>query len=231
MPSKWKVGEVKIAFKKGDTTQRRNYRPLTMLCLPSKILEGQICKQTDDHIETNNLSTNCQWGTTKGILRKTLLPKMIEDWKIAINHGKVVGVIFLDFHKAFTAVSHPVLMEKIEKTGIRGTLCNWILDYLTNRYQYTDVNGLKSRIRIVEFGVPQGALFGSRLFRIYVNDLLESVDEGVIYLFAVDATVYYIGSNIENILDGLNRIVEDLNQWSVKNKLCINSEKTEAMII
>ena len=90
MPSKWKIGEVKIAFRKGDATQRTNYRPLTMLCLPSKILEGQICKQIDDHIETNNLSTNCQWGCKKGISTETLLLKMIEDWKIAIDHGKVM---------------------------------------------------------------------------------------------------------------------------------------------
>ena len=186
-------------------------------------------QQFDDHFETNNLSTNCQWGYKKGISTETLLLKMIEDWKIAIDHGKVVGVIFLDFRKAFDAVSHPVLMGKMEKTGIRGALYNWILDYLTNRYQYTDGNGLKSRIRIVEYGVPQGSLLGPRLFKIYVNDLPESVEEGVIYLFADDTTVYYIGNNIEDVLDGLNRI--DLNQWSVKNKLCINREKTEAMII
>ena len=72
-----------------------------------------------------------------------------------VKSCKVVGVIFLDFRKAFDAVSHPVLMEKLEKTGIRGALYNWILDYLSNRYQYTDVNGLKSRIRIVEYGVSQ----------------------------------------------------------------------------
>ena len=212
MPSKWKAGEVKIAFKKEDTTQRTNYTPLTMLCLPSKILEGQICKQINDHIETNNLPINCQWGYKKGISKEKLLLKIMEDWKIAIDHGKAVGVIFLDVRKSFDSVSHPVLMEKIEKTGIRGALYNWILDYLTNRYQYTDVNGLKSRIIIVEYGVPQGSLLGPRLFKIYVNDLPESVDEGVIYLFADDTTVYHIGNNTEDVLDGLNRIAEDLNQ-------------------
>ena len=117
MPSKWKVGEVNIAFNEGDTTQRKNYRPLIILCLSSKIHEGQICKQIDDHNETSNLSTNCQWGYKKGTSTETLLPKMIEDWKTAIDHGKVVGVIFLGFCKAFDAVSHPVLMEKIEKQG------------------------------------------------------------------------------------------------------------------
>ena len=122
---------------RGETTQG-TMLCLTMLCLPSKILEGQICNQIDDHVEANNLSTNCQWGYKKGISTETLLLKMREDWKVAIDHGKVVGVIFVDFRKAFDAVSHPVLMEKIEKTGIRGGLYNWILDYLTNRYQYTD---------------------------------------------------------------------------------------------
>ena len=130
MPSKWKVGEVKIAFKKGDTTQRTNYRPLTILCLPSKIPEAQICKHIDEHIETNNLSTNCQWGYKKGVSMETLLLKMIEDWKIATDHGKVVGVIFSDFCKAFDSVSHPIFMEKIEKTGIRRALYNWIFGLL-----------------------------------------------------------------------------------------------------
>ena len=143
-------------------------------------------------------------GVKKGISMETLLLKMIEDWKIAIDHSKVVGVIFLDFCKAFDAVSHAVLMEKTEKTGIRGALYNWMLNHLTNRYQYTDVNGLKSRIRIVEYGVPQGSLLGPRLFKIHVNDLPESVDEWVIYLSADDTTVWYIGNNFEDILDGLN---------------------------
>ena len=96
----------------------------------------------------------CQLTVNGGTRKETLLLKMIEDWKIAIVHDEVAGVIFLDFRKAFDAVSHPVLMEKIEQTVIRGALYNWILDYLTNRYQYTDVNGLKSRIRIVEYGFP-----------------------------------------------------------------------------
>ena len=62
-------------------------------------------------------------------------------WKIAIDHCKGEAVIFLDFCKAFDSVSHPISMEKTEKTektGMRGALYNWILGYLTNRHQYTD---------------------------------------------------------------------------------------------
>ena len=80
-------------------------------------------------------------------------------------------------------------------------------------------------------GHPQVSLLGSRRFKIYVNDLPEIVDEGVTYLFADDTAVYSIENNNRDVLDGLNQIAGDLNQWSVKNKLCINSEKSEGMII
>ena len=87
-----------------------------MLSLLSKILEGQICKQVDEHIEKSNLSNDCQWGYKKGKSTETLQLKMTKDWKKAIDQGKVVGIIFLDFSKAFDSVSHPILMEKVKET-------------------------------------------------------------------------------------------------------------------
>ena len=99
------------------------------------------------------------------------------------------------------------------------------ITFILYRYQYTDVNGLKLRITIVEYGIPQGSLLGPRLFEIHVNNLPESVDEGVICLFADDTTVYYVGNNIEDVSDGLNRIAEDLTQWSMKKKLCITLKR------
>ena len=53
---------------------------------------------------------------------------------------------------------------------------------------------------------------GPKTFKIYVNDRPESRDDGVIYLFADDTAVYYISNHIEDVLDGLNRIAEDINQ-------------------
>ena len=68
---------------------------------------------------------------------------MTEDRKKAIDQGKVVGIIFLDFSKAFDSVSHPILMEKVKETGIKRALYDWICDYFMNRFQFTDTNGIK----------------------------------------------------------------------------------------
>ena len=83
----------------------------------------------------------------------------------------------------------------------------------------------------MEYGVPQGSLLGPRLFKIYVNDLPRSVKEGWTFLFADDTTIYYIGDNVQSVVDSLNRIASELYQWCIENKLKVSTDKTEAMLI
>ena len=73
VPQAWKKGKLKAAYKKGNPTKRSNYRSLTMLCLPCKILEEHISKQIDYHIERHNLSNDKQWGYKKGRSTELLL--------------------------------------------------------------------------------------------------------------------------------------------------------------
>ena len=230
-PSKWKTAKMKVAYKKGETTDPSNYRPLSMLSVPSKIFEGQICKHIDNHMEEHELQTDRQWGYRKNRSTETLLLLLTETWKQALDLGKVVGVLFVDFHKAFDTVDHTILQQKLQAVSISGNLYDLLVDYLSNRHQFAHINGASSKIRIVEYGVPQGSLLGPRLFKIYVNDLPGSVKEGWIFLFADDTTIYYIGDDVENVVDGLNRIAGELYQWCIKNKLTVNTDKTEAMLI
>ena len=72
----WKRGMLKAAFKKGNTTKRSNYRPLTMLSLPSKMLEKHVLQQVDEHIYQHNLSNDKQWGYKKGRSTKLLMLNM-----------------------------------------------------------------------------------------------------------------------------------------------------------
>ena len=114
-------------FKNGEKEDCGNYRPLTMLNIPSKITESVVCEMLDKHQE--NVIQENQWGYRKGLSTESLLLYLTETWKASIDKGKVVGVIFIDFRKAFDFVDHEILGYKMQGCGISGNLLLWFKDY------------------------------------------------------------------------------------------------------
>ena len=51
-----------------------------------------------------------------------------------------MGVVFIDFKKAFNCVSHPILDLKLRALGLSGSSLEWIRDYLKDRKQFAIVN-------------------------------------------------------------------------------------------
>ena len=229
--SNWKIGEVIPVFKKGSKSDCANYRPLMMLNLNSKILESVVCDSLDKHLEMHSLVHSNQWGFKRGISTGSLLVYLTETWKKAIDTDHKVGVLFIDFKKVFDTVDHNILQHKLSAAGISGCFHKWIVSYLSNRCQFATVNGVRSGLRPVNIGVPQGSLLGPRLFAIYANDLPNSFATGFIHMFADDTTVYYIGKEVEEIVDALNRILINFNSWCDQNCLTVHTGKTEAMLI
>ncbi len=99
-PETWKKARVLTAFKKGVKSEISNYRPLSMLSIPGKLLESQACKAIDDHLDNHNLLSNKQWGFRKGRSTEGLLLTLTERWKRDIDDGKIIGVVFIDFKKS-----------------------------------------------------------------------------------------------------------------------------------
>ena len=157
-PGQWKTGKVKTIFKKGKKDLCDNYRPLTMLSILSKITEGVICETLDKHLE-NTIQKN-QWGFRKGLSAESLLLYLTETWKHYIEKGKVIGAIFIDFKKTFKSVDHKVLENKLMSCGIEGNTLKFLKSYLSERSQFVEVNGKRSKLLIIEYGVPQGSLLG-----------------------------------------------------------------------
>ena len=117
-------------FKEGDSTDKSNYRPLQMLSIPSKILKATVCRNIDNFNNENALSNENQWGFIKGWSTEGLLIHLTEKWKIALDNGNVVGVVFIDFKKALDCVLHSILDLKLQGLGFSGSALEWIRDYL-----------------------------------------------------------------------------------------------------
>ena len=73
--------------------------------------------------------------------------------------------------KANNTVSHDILLKKLQKLGIKDTPLKWFTDYLTDRYQYTDISGSKSTKKLIDISIMQGSILGPILFLCFINDL------------------------------------------------------------
>ena len=153
-PDIWKQAKITPVYKKGSFSDVSNYRPISLLSIPGKLLENQICSIIDSHLQACNLLSEHQWGFRKGLSAEDLLLTMTEKWKLAMDKGQIVGAIFIDFEKAFDTVSHEILSLKLNAVGISGPLHQWLMNYLFDRYQYTEINNKRSALLPIRFRCP-----------------------------------------------------------------------------
>lgn len=92
-----------------------------------------------------------------------------------IDNWNYTAALCLDFSKAFDIVSHEILIEKLEKHGIRGDSLKLINSFSTGRTQRVVERKkgkmIKSDIMIVKQAVPQG-LFWDLYFILYIQTKL-----------------------------------------------------------
>ena len=96
--------------------------------------------------------------------------------------------------------------------GLHGKLKDWIQSYLVDREQFVVVNGKRSGLQLVLYGVPQGSLLGPKLFLIFVNDLPDCISNGEIHLYANDTTAFVIGKNEDEVVTLLNIMFSEISK-------------------
>ena len=146
-----------------------------------------------------------QYGFRKGYNTEVAVTVFTDSIRRAIDSGKMTGAVFIDLRKAFDKVEHKVLLSKLPLKGIVHGELNWIANYLSGRYQYVHFDGVKSDRELVKYGVPQGSILGPLLFLLQINDLVKSVKNCNIQMYAVDTVIYTSHRNISVIEQTLNQ--------------------------
>ena len=114
--------------------------------------------------------------------------------------------------------------------GVRGVAKKWLENYLSNRKQLVNYNGVKSEEMTITTGVPQGSVLGPLLFLLYINDIQYCSELVSIILFADDTNILYSDSCLEKLNEILQMEMNKITTWLNVNRLSLNSAKTKLIL-
>ena len=230
-PDLWKSARVTPIFKEGDKAEMSNYRPISALPVIARLFEKRIANKLYQHMNDNGYFSSEQSGFLRLHSTVTSLIKSTDNWYNGMDLGKLTGVFFIDLKKAFDTVDHDILCQKLECYGIQGRGLAWFRSYLSNRKQYTRVNGVDSSSQELKIGVPQGSCLGPLIFLIYINDLARALKISRMSMFADDSCLYHQSSDISLLNEAINEDLRYVDNWLKGNKLSLNVMKTYSMLI
>ena len=131
-------------YKADDPMLFNYYRPVSLLCVLSKIFEKVMYTRLLDCLENFKILYSNQFRFRKGHSTNMALMILMDKITNSLENGEFVVGVFLDFSKASDTVSHDILLTKLHHYGTRGSAMKWFQSYLSDRYQYGTHNGVES---------------------------------------------------------------------------------------
>jgi len=227
VPSDWKKAIIAPVFKNGSRSKPSNYRPISLTCIVSKLMEHIIVSNLMSHFDKHQLLSPFQHGFRSKHSCETQLISFSKELFDSPENGQQTDVIVMYFSKAFDKVDHHKLIDKLSKLGVNLEVTSWIRSFLSNRTQRVAVEGHISDELPVMSGVPQGSVIGPCLFLTYINDLPDSTKSNA-RLFADDTVVYLtIKSQSDSVQ--LQNDLYQLEQWEKDWAMEFNPDKCEVL--
>ena len=232
-PSTWKTAQVTPLFKNGSREDTSNYRPISVLPVLSKIIERHVASSPYKYLHSYDLVYNFHSAFRPNHSTETALIKLTNELLFNMDNDMVTGLTFVDFRNAFDVINHEFLLKKLSIYGVNDLSLKWFRSYLTGRKQYVRINGCCSTIKQLLQGVPQGSILGPILFLLFVNDMPSSICDSTLDIYADDRTLSKSSNweNVPHLVDALNQDLNRLDEWSARNKMFINTEKTKSMLV
>ena len=219
-PACWKVSSVVPVFKNvGERSAAKNYHPVSLLSVVSKVFEKLVNNRIIDHLE------NCGLFLISTMVFG-LLDQLQIFWQLCLIEllGLLTGLGLLE-------LQHMIY----PRYGTSGQMFSLISSFFSNRQLRVVLDGKSSQEYPVNAGVPQRCILGPKLFLLYINDLPDHVICNIA-IYVDDTTLYSKcgqASDLWQQLELASELESDLRDtvdWGRKWLVNFNAGKTQLVL-
>ena len=186
-------------------------------------------RQLERHLNSAGLFPSHQSAYRRHHPTETVLLRVCSDIithlhsPLSMNKGECALMAFLDLPAAFDTVDRYPSRTSVAHVWNPGHRLEWFQSYLNDRMEHVLYNGVKSPVRTVLFGVPQGSVLGPLLFLLYTADLeIIARRFGVeVHLYADDSQKYVFSRlhATEPADERLLHCLGEIARWMQSNRL------------
>ena len=219
VPDEWKLANLLPIPKEPPCIEPNQLRPISLTNIIVRLFERAIYT-TELSPVMEKVTHEHQFAYKKGHSSTMALIKAQHTWMEWLDgDASMVRVFSFDFSKAFDTVPHEILCNKLKELPISPYIINWIIDFLTSRYQRVVIDGIKTDYLPINRGVPQGTVLGPILFSIMINDIRPVQASNLIVKFADD-----INRGIKVTDDSVTSHMEtnNIKTWAETNRMKLN---------
>ena len=229
-PNIWKTAVVAPIPKKRNPSLSE-FRPISLLTIPSKILETMVLNSVKPHLIAHY--GNCQFGfrPKSSTLNAHLTIQDFVTRQLDISSVKGVVMVAMDLSKAFDRLSHRSLIQSLSDASLPKKFILWLADFLSNRKQRVIIQGVTSEnVTNVTSGVPQGSVLAPYIFAFHMGTLSPSLPQTLLVKYADDVSILIPFNDPDELSTSVLKEVENIKKWCASHGLKVNEEKTKSLV-
>ena len=232
-PKSWTQSLVITLPKKGNLKQCNNYRTISLISHPSKILLRIILNRLKPQAEKIIAEEQAGFREKRSTMEQIFNLRVLAEK--CLDHQKELYHVFIDFKKAFDRVWHDALWATMKKYNISPKLIELTQQLYENATSAVFYNGSIGDWFRTTVGVRQGCLLSPTLFNIFLERIMtDALDDytGTISIAGRPITNLRFADDIDGLAgtkSELKNLVSNIDNTSRAYGMEVSEEKTKIM--